>query len=60
MYSLASSLKNPRPVIEPVLRFLSIAMRSCSGVRVFEMVRTSLRSARNTDDPNAGGGDDRN
>src|SRR5438046_8308242 len=60
MPSVACWIQNPDVVGVPAASAQNVAMSSCACVRVSEIARISLSSARNAVDPNAGGGADRN
>src|SRR3989442_14031722 len=52
----ASSIQNPDPVIVPTFKAQSVAIRTCSGVRVSEICRISASAVPKSAEPNAGGG----
>src|SRR6266513_1249710 len=56
----ASSIQNPDPVIVPAFNAQSVAIRTCSGVRVSEICRISASAVPKSAEPNAGGGAGRN
>src|SRR5256885_13176318 len=60
MPSVACWIQNPDVVGVPAASAQNVAMSSCACVRVSEIARISLSSARNAVDPNAGGGADPN